>query len=100
MITSGEFKTLKEQYTKIMADAVTINVEDLTVTELAIINKGFEIFESKLEEIKVGSDETKRLSLELSNLKAMGTADDLRYEEKTTGVCPVCKRDDTFRNDF
>ena len=81
---------MKDKYKKLLADHVTISLEDLTPSENAIIDKSFELFDDKLNDIKVLNDEVKRLSLELANLKAMGTADDARYEYKQSGVCPTC----------
>lgn len=95
-----KFLTIREQFTKLLADHITVSVEDLQSTEVALINKAFEMFDDKLTDIKVANDEVKRLTLELSNLKAMGTIDDLRYEERSTGICPICGKDDTYRNDY
>lgn len=98
-----EFKnilSLKDQFTKIMADYIIVSVEDLQPIEKQLIDKSFEMFSDKLEDIKVANGEIKRLSLELANIKSMGTADNLRYEEKSTGICPICGRDDSFRADY
>jgi hypothetical protein len=61
---------LRNQYIKTIADKLTICVEDLLDTELSIINYSFDIFNDRLAEIKSLSDENKRLSIELRNLKA------------------------------
>ena len=94
-----KFQTLKEQFTKLMADHITVSLDDLTTTEIELINKAFEMFSDKLEDIKIGNDEIRRLSIELANLKAMGTADDLRKEEEESGRCPICQRDETYDHD-
>jgi formate dehydrogenase maturation protein FdhE len=89
-----KFLSIREQYTKILADSITVAVEDLSHTEIDIINKSFEMFTSKLDEIKANTDEIKRLSLELANTKAMNNSDDARYEYKQTGICPTCGNSD------
>lgn len=74
-----EYLTLKQQFVKKMADHITISVEDLNATELAIMDKAFDIIQDSLEECKTQSDEVKRLSLELANLKSM--YDDTDYDQ-------------------
>ena len=66
-----KYQTLKEKYTKLLADHITVSVEDLTKNELDLINQSFILFQDKLEEIKTNDDEVKRLSIELANYKAM-----------------------------
>lgn len=70
MDKSFNFETLEERYIKRIASAISVSVEDLTDNELALIKKSFELFEVKLEEIKIFQDENKRLSIELANIKA------------------------------
>jgi hypothetical protein len=72
---------LKGKYTKLIADHITVSVEDLTDNELAIIEKTFELFEEKLEDLKIASDEIKRISIELANNKAM--YEDDRYSNNS-----------------
>lgn len=60
---------LKKEYTKMMADKISVSIEDLTDNENTIIDSGFTLFMEKLEDIKLLNDEIKRLSVELSNLK-------------------------------
>ena len=91
---------MREEFTKTLADHITVSVEDLNETELALINKAFSIFQDRLADLKAQQDEVKRLSIELANREAMGTTDDARYEYKSTGICPTCGRDETFRNDY
>ena len=95
------FESLKDQYIKVMADAVSISVEDLATTEIVIIEKGFDLFSVKIDDIKIANDEIKRLSIELANFKAM--TDD-KYERGDDNykrsTCPTCGRDESFRNDF
>ena len=68
--------SLEDQYRKIMADHITVSVEDLTSNEMLIVNKGWYMFNDKLQDIKIANDEIKRLSIELANYKAM-------YQEDT-----------------
>jgi len=65
-----EFKTLKEQYLDLVIDRITVSKEDLTEVEEQIINIGYELLSEKLEDIKILTDENKRISIELANLKA------------------------------
>jgi uncharacterized protein YydD (DUF2326 family) len=60
---------LKKEYTKMMADKITISIEDLSNTEVVLIDAGFAILEEKLEDIKLLNDEIRRFSIELANLK-------------------------------
>lgn len=73
---------LKDKYTKVIADLVTISIEDLTPVELSIINHSYTLFQDKLEEIKTLNDEVKRLSLELANLKAMNDDSSNDYSDE------------------
>ena len=78
--------SLKERYTKLIADKLTISIEDLTESEKAVINESFELFEEKINDLKLANDEVKRLSLELANYKAMyseksGRFNDDRYND-------------------
>ena len=60
---------LKKEYTKMMADKITVSIDDLTNTEVSLIDAGFTILEEKLEDIKLLNDEIRRLAIELANLK-------------------------------
>jgi len=62
--------SLREEYKKSIADKLSISVEDLTKTELEIINHCFDIFQDRLEDLKILTDENKRLTIENANLKA------------------------------
>lgn len=70
----------KEEYRKALADHITVSVEDLNDTELALIDKAYAIFNDRLSDIKANEDEVKRLRLELANQKAM-------YSEVTQLPC-------------
>lgn len=65
-----KFKTLKEQYTEMMANKIAVSVEDLTDNERKLIEAGYESFKEKLEDIKIIGDDFKRVSVELANLKS------------------------------
>ena len=75
-----KIKTIKERYIEMMSNRISVSVEDLTDNELSIINYGFELFSEKMEDIKILQDENRRISVELSNLKAFN--DDLFDDEK------------------
>lgn len=68
-----DFKTpsLKEQYIKLIADNLTISLEDLTESEKAVINECYVLFEEKMADLKIANDDIKRLTIELANYKAM-----------------------------
>ena len=71
---------MKEQYKKTIADRLSISVDDLSETELQIIEITFDIFDARLEDIQILTDENKRISIELANLKA--SLDDKDYGEE------------------
>jgi hypothetical protein len=75
-------KTLKEQYVKLLADSIVVSVEDLQPSEITIIDRSFELFSEKLEDLKIANDEVKRLSIELANLKAMLDDSETNYDEE------------------
>jgi hypothetical protein len=90
-----EFKTIKQRYVKLMADHITVIEEDLTQTEKELIEKSWELFDDKLSDIKTLNDEITRISIELSNLKAMTDYSDKNTEEEIkdsdfSGICPTC----------
>ena len=47
------------------------------------MNLGYELFEEKLEDIKILNDEIKRISLELANLKSYQDDGDYGYDEES-----------------
>jgi len=87
--------TLEEEYRKILADFITVSVEDLTINELQLITKSFAYFKDKLADIKVLGDEVYRLKIELANTKAMLEIDRDEDEEffDDDGRCPTCNRE-------
>jgi hypothetical protein len=76
-----KFKSLKEQYIELMANKISVSLEDLTDNEMTIIESGFNLFSEKLEDIKILNDENKRISIELANLKAYRDNSDIYDEE-------------------
>ena len=64
-------ESLKYKYIKLLSSKITVSVDDLTDNELKLINESFELFDEKLDDIKILNDELKRVNIELINLKAM-----------------------------
>ena len=64
-----KFKSLKDRYKELILSRVLIDEEDLTDEESSIINFSYELFQEKLDDIKLLNDEIVRLSIELANLK-------------------------------
>jgi pyrimidine operon attenuation protein/uracil phosphoribosyltransferase len=65
-----KFKSFKERYFEMMANRISVSVEDLTDNEMSIIEYGYTIFSEKLEDIKILEDENRRISVELVNIKS------------------------------
>ena len=76
------FKSLKDQYYDLVTGRITVSKEDLTKTEIKIIELGFDLMEEKLEDIKILKDNIKRLSIENANLKAYNDNKDYGDEEE------------------
>lgn len=76
-----KFESLKDRYKKLIADSVTISIGDLTESENAIIDKSYDLFEEKMDDLKVANDEVKRLSIELANYKAMYSEKSGRFDD-------------------
>lgn len=74
------FKSLKDQYYDLVTGRITVSKEDLTKTEIEIIELGFDLMEEKLEDIKILKENIKRLSIENANLKSYN--DDKDYGEE------------------
>ena len=62
---------LKNEYTKLLATSISVSIEDLTDNEQILIDKSFDLFKEKIEDLVIANDEVKRLSIELANHKAM-----------------------------
>lgn len=65
-----KFKTLKEKFIEMMANKISVSIEDLTDNEKLLIESAYETFKEKLEDIKILEDENRRISIELANLKS------------------------------
>jgi methyl coenzyme M reductase gamma subunit len=76
------FKSLKDQYYDLVTGRITVSKDDLTKTEIEIIELGFDLMEEKLEDIKILKDNIKRLSIENANLKAYNDDKDYGDEEE------------------
>ena len=64
-------KDLKTQYIELILEKVTLCKEDLTLVEIEILDEAFDLFEEKLEDIRLLREENKRIEIELKNLIAM-----------------------------
>ena len=67
----GPMKDLKTQYIELILEKVTLCKEDLTLVEIEILDEAFDLFEEKLEDIRLLREENKRIEIELKNLIAM-----------------------------
>jgi hypothetical protein len=77
-----KFKSLKDRYKELILSRVLIDEEDLTDEESSIINFSYELFQEKLDDIKLLNDEIVRLSIELANLKSYNDNNDYDYDDK------------------
>lgn len=83
-----KFKTLKEQYEefilfKLFPDRkIHFIREELTENEKMILELGYDLFQEKLDDMKILQDEIKRLSIELANLKSSMDDSDYEYDEE------------------
>ena len=75
-------KNLIDQYYEIVTSGITVSKEDLTKTEIEIIEIGFELVKEKLSDLEILKDEIKRLSIENANLKAYNDNKDYGDEEE------------------
>jgi len=65
-----EFQRLKEQYSDLVTEKLSISKEDLTETEETIIDIGYNLLVEKLEDIKLLKDELRKVSIDLANMKS------------------------------
>ena len=56
-----KFKSLKEQYIEMMANKISVSIEDLTENEKNIIEAGYQLFSEKMEDIKILNGENRRI---------------------------------------
>lgn len=75
------FKSLKDRYRELILSKVFIKEEDLTEEESHIIDVTYELFEEKLQDMKILQDEINRLSVQLANLKASNDDNDYEYDD-------------------
>lgn len=73
-------KTFKEKYIKYLSDKITVSIDDLTDNELKLMNESFEMFNEKLEEIKILSDELRSVNIQLMNIKSMNDDTENDYD--------------------
>ena len=76
-----KFKSLKDRYKELILSKVYIKEEDLTEEESLIIDATYELFEEKLQDMKILNDEIARLSVQLANLKASNDDNDYEYDD-------------------
>jgi hypothetical protein len=74
-------ESLKDKYIKLLSSKITVSVDDLTDNELTLINESFELFNEKLDDIRILNDNLRRISVELANLKAMQDDSENDYED-------------------
>ena len=74
-------ESLKDKYIKLLSSKITVSVDDLSDNELKLITESFELFDEKLDDIRILNDELKRISIELANLKAMNDDSENDYED-------------------
>ena len=61
---------LRKEYLKTMCDKLSLSEEDLTDNEITLINSSYVLFEERMEDIRILTEENMRLSIELANLKS------------------------------
>jgi aconitase B len=74
-------ESLHEEFRKLLADTIYLPVDGLSINEITIIDKAFELFKHKLQDIKTLEDRIRDLSIELANIKAMNDDSDTNYDE-------------------
>jgi uncharacterized protein (DUF342 family) len=74
-------ESLKERYIKLLSERIDVDIDELTDNELKLLEESFELFNERLQDIKVLNDELKRVNIELANLKAMYDDSDNNYDD-------------------
>ena len=83
-----KFKTLKEQYeelilSKLFPDRkIEFVREELTDNEKMIIEFTYELFQEKLDDMKILKDEITRISVDNANLKSFNDKKDYDYDDE------------------
>ena len=71
------YRDLKERYTTLMCDRISVCQIDLSRTEQELIDHSFDIVESKVKEIKELNDTVRDLTIKIRNMEA--ASDDREY---------------------
>jgi hypothetical protein len=74
-------ESLKERYIKLLAERISVSVDDLTDNELKLIEESFEIFNERLNDITLLNDELRRVNIELANVKSMYDDSETNYDD-------------------
>jgi uncharacterized protein (DUF342 family) len=74
-------ESLKERYIKLLSERIDVDIDELTDNELKLLEESFELFNERLQDIKVLNDELKRVNIELANLKAMYDDSETNYDD-------------------
>ena len=83
-----KFKTLKEQYEELILSIlfpdrkIEFVREELTDNEKMIIEFTYELFQEKLDDMKILKDEITRISVENANLKSFNDNKDYDYDDE------------------
>jgi hypothetical protein len=68
---------MRPEYMKYISEKIMISIEDLSDTEMEIINITFDLFKEKMDDIKMLNDDINRLQKAYLNLKS--SLDDNNY---------------------
>lgn len=63
------FKPLKERYFDLVTEKLLIKKEDLTETEIKIMEIGYDLIAEKIEDMRILQDDMRRLSIDFLNYK-------------------------------
>lgn len=69
--------TMRPEYMKYVSEKIMISIEDLSDTEMEIINITFDLFKEKVDDIKMLNDDINKLQNAYLNLKS--SLDDNNY---------------------
>jgi hypothetical protein len=68
---------MRPEYMKYISEKIMISIEDLSDTEMEIINITFDLFKEKMDDIKMLNDDINKLQIAYLNLKS--SLDDNNY---------------------
>jgi hypothetical protein len=74
-------ESLSDRYKKLLAERISVSLDDLTDNEIRLIEESFDLFKEKLEDITLLNDELRRVNVELANLKAMHDDSENNYDD-------------------